>query len=50
MKFDTSNIVWTAVIAALLSGLSILVSPYSQSVAIACGLAAITNAVLATRE
>lgn len=48
MKFQ--NIVWTAVSAAVLSSISILISGVNPNLATTIGLAAITNAILATRE
>jgi hypothetical protein len=45
-----NNIVWTAVSAAVLSVISIFMSTSNPSLSLAIGLAAITNAVLATRE
>ena len=45
-----TKIVWTAVSAAVLSVISILSSSSMPNLSVAVGLAAITNAVLATRE
>lgn len=43
-------IIWPAVAAATLSAISILISEYRPELSLAIGLAAITNAVLATRQ
>lgn len=44
------NIVWTAVVAAGLAFLSVATSFLSPRISLSAGLAAITFAVLATRE
>lgn len=44
------NIVWTAVISAVLSFISIITAMSQPDLSVAAGLAAVANAVLSTRE
>ena len=45
-----ARIIWPAVAAAVLAAISILTFRWDQSFSLATGLAAITNAILSTRE
>lgn len=45
-----TKVIWTAISAAVLSAISIIVATSNPSLSLAIGLSAIANAILATRE